>query len=223
MFQLSLDNGAGAVIQPGSVTLPVGNRIGENNVSLVIPVNSIPGIICSQSGDSSDIAVWLTMQVSDTPATSPSWYAPTLPDLQGRISAPELEVYTNSILQQGQPDSVSSIITETVNVIRGYIARGGFRMGAAGTLPREVVHIALDIAKETLFKRTASLNGFSETMRLICADSRKVLEQIAEGKFAVSTPEVGTEDDTMQTAAQVEIARPSLRRQFSRARLDGLQ
>ena len=224
-FVLTLDAGAGQVNQAGTYSLGEGLKIGENNVAspdgLTIPSGSFPGLLCTLASGASDIAAWLTLSIPEPTDNTLNWYAPTLGDFQARISEPELDKFTSSILQSGQPDTITTLLRQTVDYVYGYVAKGGFQLGVKGTLPRELVPMALDLAKEALFKRTASLNGFSETMRLMCQNLRQELKQVGDGMYAVSVPQSPVAKG-MQTRGGVAIVTAARTSRMSIGQQDGL-
>jgi len=223
LFQLKL----GAVVQAGAYSIPIGQIIGENNVNppdgLTIPANVFPGIVCTKSGGAGDVAVYLMMTDSPATVSTDPWVNLTLADLQAQITSQELAEWTTAILQQGQPETVTALLDQCTKFVRGFVARGGNVMGLEGTVPCELIDTTLNLVKERLFERAASLHKFSEQARLVARDERNFLtDVVADGKFTVSMPTT-LAVNRMQEAAQVEIATPSLPRQFSRSRLNGLQ
>ena len=225
-FKLTLDAGAGPVEQAGVYSLPVGLLIGENNVaSLNIPANNFLGIICTQAAGASEITAWITLADVSTLAPSDPWWALTLGDLQAHMTVQELAEFTTSILQNGQPDTITTLIAQATNFVRGFVSSGGNVMGLEGTVPCELAACTLDFVKLWLFERTAALRKFSEDARLAAQRQREFLSETVgdpNGNFNVSTPWTLAVNQ-MQTKASVEVVSQKMRPRMTRCGLDGFQ
>ena len=223
LFQLSLDAGAGPVLQPGVYSIAAGVKASTNAVaSLLVPANNYLGIQCNQASGISDLACWITLTTPIPVGTAAPWTGLTINDLAVHISAPELAAFTQTILQAGQPDTVSGLINDMIIYVRGFVSRGGNVMGIEGTIPQELTHITIDLVKQHLFNRVASLKIFADSMKDSVTEDMKILERVADGKFNVSLP-ITSPLYQMQVSASAQIATPRSRVLFSRHRLDGIQ
>ena len=218
-FQLTL-NGVG---QTGNYTVPDGLKLGENPVDdLLVPANVFPGIKIVHAADSADIVAWLTSSVTPAEVSTDPWPLPTVADLRTHISDPEWESFTQDTLQLSGGDPVPALLQQSVDRIRNAVSRGGFVMGALGTVPRELLTHTIDFAKYKLFSRVASLKAYAEGMKPVADGIEKFLDDyVAAGKSSVSMPTTPLATGIMQTDGVQVVSRPTVR-QLSRRTLNGL-
>lgn len=74
-----------------------------------------------------------------------SWITPSADDAKTRLTGAELAAYRTAALAAGQADPLTQVMLDAVNEARGYIAAGGYAMGAAGTIPPQTLAPALAI------------------------------------------------------------------------------
>ena len=77
-----------------------------------------------------------------------AWITLTASDLQKRVSAAEYaKVQT---LAANGAESIASVLLNVTHEIRGYVAAGGYTMGAGDTIPQELSDAAIAIARVRL-------------------------------------------------------------------------
>lgn len=144
-----------------------------------------------------------------------SWTTPTELDLQASLSHDELVALQEKGVDTGQAPA-AQIIARTVDLVRGYVRRAGVALGAAGTLPPELLAPAMDIAAVDWFLR---LNLEVKQPRLDRRrDALSLLRDMAAGKgIQVSGPA----DDAVAAAAPSPSI-TSIARSRGRAYEDGI-
>ena len=123
-----------------------------------------------------------------------SWHTPTLADLHGSLSADEIENLGAKGLGDSQ-DAAAQAIERSVLLVRGYVRRAGVALGAAGTIPPELLGPAMDIAARDFFLR---LNlEIREERRDRARAASTILIDMAEGK---GIQVLGPDDDAVAAA-----------------------
>jgi phage gp36-like protein len=147
-----------------------------------------------------------------------SWSALTAAQVQQRFVSAELSKLSD-YLAAGQTDPVPEEISNGIAEVRGYIAAGGFPLGAGGTIPAKLVSAALSIIVFRVASRLPDSALVTDTRRRLYEDAVALLERVADRKFAVESP---TESDT-ETTASVPIEQPGAPdRVATRDKLGGL-
>lgn len=83
-----------------------------------------------------------------------SWRAITEADVVNRMGGPELEGLRAAALADGQSDPVAATIALIVSKVRrACISNGNITMGAAGTIPEDLLTEALDLIVWEIMKR----------------------------------------------------------------------
>ena len=117
-----------------------------------------------------------------------SWRAPAVGDLQAAMTGTEIVELEDLALADGQTGLVAAVLTATVALVRGYL-RGyaPTSMGAAGTLPPELIGPAMDIAVMKLYRRADKEP--SDVRKAAAEAAMKLLtEALPKGEFRVEAP-----------------------------------
>ena len=117
-----------------------------------------------------------------------SWRVITEADLKTRISGAELETLRAAHLAEGQDDPIPALIAQVTSRVRRACATPGtITMGAAGTIPEDLLSEALDLIVRELMKRPGYIADDALTKtRLAAADSADTqLRRVAEGKETI--------------------------------------
>jgi phage gp36-like protein len=134
-----------------------------------------------------------------------AWAALTAAEIKTRLSGPELTALQGAALATGQSDPLPEVIAQVTNLIRGYIAVR-YPLGTAGTLPPELKDAAIAIARWRLIGRLAigGAGGImpSEQRKQEYDEAIKLVQSIAEGKFAIELPDPIDETPHASTNAQ---------------------
>lgn len=122
-----------------------------------------------------------------------AWITPSADDVKTRLTGAELAAFRTVALASGQADPITQIMLDCVNEVRGYVAAGGYTMGAAGTIPPQTLAPALAIISYRLATRLPL--KVSEDRRKQYEDAiayfrdvaakRSLIEQDASGELAV--------------------------------------
>jgi hypothetical protein len=149
-----------------------------------------------------------------------AWRAITETDLLQRISGDELEALRASALDDDQTDPVAEHISQTTELVRGYIAAcSRNELGADGTIPERLIRAACDLLVVDVSSRSAGLLiDLNDTRKAARDAAIRLLEQVAACRFAIEQPD-DAGDDSPETPA------PSMYDKtlyFSRAAQDGV-
>lgn len=140
------------------------------------------------------------------------WRAPTRSDLEGSMSALEIDGMATKALGEDQ-DAIAQALRRAVVRVRAYCRAAGITMGADGTIPDELVPDAMDMAAFDVLKR---LNlEVKQDRRDSNAAAIKRLEAVASKDLAV----LGSESAETESAATTPKIKPrarSLGREYER-------
>lgn len=146
-----------------------------------------------------------------------AWQALTASDVLAKLSGAELTALQSAALGNGQSDPVPGIITAVIDEVRGYIAANpDNRLGDAGMVPSKLVSATLAIIRYRICTRLPVKSLLTEDRIREKDDAIRLLERVADGKFAIEDPLTG---DT--SSAKIEQASTPVRR-ASRSTLSGL-
>ena len=125
-----------------------------------------------------------------------AWRAVTEDDLLTRMSGDELAALRESSLGTGQSDPVSEHIDQVTEMVRGYIAaHSANTLGESGTLPERLIRPACDILVMDVSTRSGGiLIDISDTRKTAHDNAVRLLEQVAQGNYAVEQPETAGDD-----------------------------
>lgn len=124
-----------------------------------------------------------------------SWLTPTSTDLLASMSNDELTALQEKGIEIDQAPA-AQIIARTVDVVRGYVRRSGVALGAAGTIPPELLAPAMDMAAVDWFLRVNL--EVKEGRRDRRRDAVQMLRDMADGK-GISV--IGPDDDTVAASS----------------------
>lgn len=144
-----------------------------------------------------------------------AWIAPTRENLTAALSIDEQRFYREKLATE-EDGLVASVLERAVARCWGYLRKSGVRLGAAGTLPPEVLPYAMDLAAYNLIVRINLIP--SEGRTRLNEEAIAFLEKVAEGD---ATVEPGTEAVADQYTDSIPlIAKPD--RMFTRQREEGI-
>jgi len=116
-----------------------------------------------------------------------SWSTPTVADLVASLSEGERAKLAAAATASGQ-EVDAQLIARTCAMVRGYVRRSGVALGAAGTIPPELVAPAMDIAAVDALLR-ADLRPSEQRMQRR-RDAYELLRDMAAGRgMQVSGPD----------------------------------
>jgi len=134
-----------------------------------------------------------------------TWITIAQSDVLASINNSELTAAINTALASGQDNPLDTLIPDVTAEVRGFVRRRN-TLGQTGTLPQELKNAAIDI----IIYRAA--NRLRKTA--IAADKQadndaalKKLEEVAEGRIAVSAPDNPTTEITSAPGPHVNWAR----------------
>lgn len=150
------------------------------------------------------------------------WRTVTETDLLEAISSDELEGLREASLASGQADPIEDHIDRVVDEARGYIAANRENsLGPEGTVPDRLVRAVVDIAIIRVGGRVAGLIFDDESVRRDAAKAAtRLLEKVAEGKFAIEQPDTAADPSEQNTMFGPSISTPN--RNFTDAKQDGI-
>lgn len=117
-----------------------------------------------------------------------AWTTITTDDIRARLTGPEMAALQSAALGESQEDPTPEIVAQVIDEARGYIAAGGYTLGAEGTLPSKVKGATLNIIRYRLISRLPVASLMTESRRREYEDAVRLLEQVAAKKFAVEDP-----------------------------------
>jgi hypothetical protein len=189
-IQLLIDS----VAQTGTYTLPqsTAKKAFTLATALLVAAEETLTVKVLANGGAADATIWIESLASAIGAED-TWYAPTATDIQGSLSAPEYEQFTNSLLKGTQADPVPGIINDTVAEFRDAIRTGRVNnLGPAGTIPTGLAHSFAHIGVWHLLTRLKSLNQFAERAEKAKDEAEKIIQSVREGKLVFPEPtEIG--------------------------------
>jgi hypothetical protein len=103
------------------------------------------------------------------------------------ISGPEVDAAKSAALAEGQSDPVPDIIEAAVNRVRGKVAVR-YRLGAAGTVPAQLVSTTLIIIRIEALSRLPVDDLVNEARKMLFHDAIKTLDDVAAGRFLIEEP-----------------------------------
>jgi hypothetical protein len=123
-----------------------------------------------------------------------SWRAPTRADLEGSLSASEIDGMKDKATGEVE-DTIAQALGRAVHRTRSYCRTSGVAMGVAGTLPEELIPDAADMAAIDFLTR---LNmEVKQDRRDRNAAALKRLEAVAARKLSI----LGAGDEETQSGA----------------------
>lgn len=118
-----------------------------------------------------------------------AWITPSADDVKTRLTGAELVAFRTVALASGQADPITQIMLDCANEVRGYVAAGGYTMGAAGTIPPQTLAPALAIMAYRLATRLPL--KVSDDRRKQYEDAIAYLRDVAAGRSLIETDASG--------------------------------
>jgi phage gp36-like protein len=116
-----------------------------------------------------------------------AWTTITTDLVKTRLAGAEVTSLQTAALASGQTDPLPEIVTQVVDEVRGYVAAGGYTLGAAATIPSKLISATLAITRFRLATRLPRF-PFDDNRRREYEDAIRLLNRVADGKFAVEEP-----------------------------------
>jgi hypothetical protein len=146
-----------------------------------------------------------------------SWIAITEDDVKTRLAGAELAAYKSAALAQGQANPLPEVIAQVVSEVRGYIAANQRNFLSLGELiPDKLLSATLAIIRYRLLTRLPI--PVAEDRKQESEAAIRLLERVADGKFAIEEPD-DVSDDVLPAPAP-RITTPT--RRFSQSAQDGI-
>lgn len=130
-----------------------------------------------------------------------SWITITEDNLLTRISGAELDSLRDAVLAVGQADPIAEIISTVTKEVRGYVAACARNsLGAAGTVPEELLGAALDrIVWEIMKRPAATIIDGNDARKDANAAALALFKDVAACRFELEQPD-GAEASNTATA-----------------------
>lgn len=128
-----------------------------------------------------------------------SWRTITEADVLTKMSSPELEAFRATAIADGQADPITAAITSVSELVRGYVASNPSNDldAVADTVPVRLIPAAVDILVVDIPARAAGTQIDPDDARSKAkAQAIKLLERVADDKFAIEDPVTGTESSS---------------------------
>lgn len=123
-----------------------------------------------------------------------SWQTLSVDNVKTRLTGPELSALQSAALASGQEDPLPEIITTVVDEVRGYISAGGHTLETGTTVPSKLVSASLAIIRYRLATRLPVKSLLDENRIREYQDAVKLLERVADGRFAIEEPVTATSE-----------------------------
>jgi len=136
-------------------------------------------------------------------------------DLQLCLMADEVEGFQTASVSSGQ-DVVADAVAEAVGIFRAALRTAGAALGAAGTLPDELVGAAMDRAALKFLSRVGG--AVSETRKTLYRDSEAIRRDVAAGKLICAAPDEADDAAAATLAPSIAARTPTI----DRAHQEGL-
>lgn len=115
------------------------------------------------------------------------WITLTVAHVSESLAGPELTALSTLQLAAGQTDPLPEVIERTCAEVQGYVGTR-YQVGAAGTIPEQLLSSAIAVARWRLLGRLPVKVFATESRRQEYLDAVRQLEAVATGKFALSVP-----------------------------------
>lgn len=123
-----------------------------------------------------------------------AWAAITTDNIKARLAGAELNALQTAALAQGQTDPTPEIVAQAIDEVRGYIAAGGYTLGAEGTVPSKLRGATLNLIRYRLCSRLPVASLMTDARIKEYDDAVRLLEQVASKKFLVEDPVIAAEE-----------------------------
>ncbi len=147
------------------------------------------------------------------------WKAPTEEDLRTALSVDECKHYQEKMAVQADA-IIPSVLARAVDRCWGFLRKSGVALGPEGTLPPEVLPVAMDIACYNLIVRL-NLRP-SEARTKLYEDALAFLGEVAEKKVAVEPGSVAPAEQYTDPIPVFEKRAKRPHRMFTREHADGI-
>lgn len=147
------------------------------------------------------------------------WITPAPESLKSCLTGKEYTLVQSAAKAEDQDDPLPEIAQRVVRLVRAKVSAGGFKLAAGQTIPDECEDAFLAIFRFNALTRFPSLKSLLDDARKDAkSDALKLLDAVANGKFAIEEPEEATEEIIGRVGPQFT----ARRRVLSREQQDGL-
>lgn len=147
-----------------------------------------------------------------------AWVTLSVTDVAEKLAGGELTALRTAALAAGQEDPVAAELAAVISEVRGYVAAGGFTLGAGATVPDKLKSAALAMTRFRCANRLPTKSFLTPTRMDENRDALILLRDVAAGRFMVDEPATPSTEQIGQAgpaAGQVE-------RRYTREDQDGL-
>ncbi len=148
------------------------------------------------------------------------WITLTDEMVRSRLSGLEIE-HLEDIRGAGATDPVPDIIADVVQEVRGHVATSGAALDSGATIPAKLKNAALVLIRNRVITQLPDLGLLDDARRDEGRGAERLLERVADGKFAVDLPDTPITDEASGGDGGIEVVRSETPR-FSRTSMDGL-
>jgi phage gp36-like protein len=121
-----------------------------------------------------------------------TWITITASDVKTRLTGVELTALQSVALASGQADPLDEVVSQVIDEVRGYVAANPKNtLGDAGTIPPKLLSAALAIIRYRLATRLPVKSILTEQRVKENEAAIRLLERIADNKFAIEDPVTG--------------------------------
>lgn len=148
-----------------------------------------------------------------------AWVTLSVADVRTRLTTAELSAIQSIHAAAGDTAFLTSIITQVVDEVRGYVAAApGGKLGEGTTVPSKLVGAALSLIRYRTINSLPSSTLMTEARKEEYKDALALLERVSDGKFAVEEPTTVEDEGTQRGGPKMT----SKTRTWTRADQEGL-
>ncbi len=122
------------------------------------------------------------------------WVTPTVSDIESRLATAELEAVRDVEVGTFQRNPIDDTIANAVAEVRSRISAHprNPELGEEGTIPNALMAHFLALVRYRLLTRLPLASLVTEDRRNEYEDALKALEHVAEGRYYIDPPAIGT-------------------------------
>jgi hypothetical protein len=151
-----------------------------------------------------------------------SWLTITVDTLKTRNAGAEVTALQESALGDGQTDPVVEIIQMVTDEVRGYIATANIPLGAGATIPSKLLLAAINRIRFEAATRLPGGSMLDDDRRSANDAAVRLLERVADGKFAVEEPTTEDDEDIATSKSGCSVVAKPTRKPSTRDDYSGL-
>lgn len=118
------------------------------------------------------------------------WVDLSIEDVRSRFTAAELDALQNDNLSVGQADPIEAVLEQVCQEVRGYVAVQvkNATLAEGRSIPSNLVSTALALIRYRVASRYPHTDLMTDARRSDYMDALRLLERVADGKFAIPAP-----------------------------------